>query len=109
MSNEGLDEVRVQAGNVPDIDSAICTTSHIFVTGGETAAPEVTGGPEFGDNHSGIRVSGCSNSFPPRDKSCPIRGESNVVTFISGSGLTAIGVPPPYSMVTGRRHQELGI
>ena len=103
MSNEGLDRVTgVGASDVPDVDSATNTAGHCFAVRRETAAPKVAvGNPEFGEDSSRINALNRGKPSSPRNKKSPVRGESGMVTSVSGSNFTTFDVPTPYSMVTG--------
>ena len=66
MSNQGLDEVRVWASDVPDENIVITSTSHILSIGGETAVVKGTFGElDSRENHSRVRVPNSGNISCP--------------------------------------------
>ena len=66
MSNQGLDEVGVWAGDVPDVDIAITGTKHIISIGGETpVAKSMFRGLDFCENQSRASVPNSGDIVSP--------------------------------------------
>ena len=62
MVSEGLNNVRVRAGDIPDIGSIPSSNSHKPIVRGEAAATNIfIGYLEFGHNYSRIRVLDCED------------------------------------------------
>ena len=63
MANKGIDEVRAQAGNVPNVDNATSSNSYRFSIRGETTMKYPFGYIELSHNFTIMSVSNCDSCF----------------------------------------------
>ena len=68
MSNEGFNEVRVCAGDIPNIGSGISSNSYKSAIGGEAATCRINVCGTFGHNYSRIRVLNCGDLSSTQSK-----------------------------------------